>query len=137
MRPFSWFCSCLLMLFSHLYVASPSLTSSASVVFVLLFTFPAQIFFPFSFCRCALLWFLAACFPLLSVMSPPVLLSIWSCLPLCQCFVVEYLCFPSLSCMAPLKLMFFGLLAVGSSCCHFFSGTKQSSLERKLRLGRI
>lgn len=27
-------------------------------------------------------------------------------------------------CMAPLKLMFFGVLAVGSSCCHFFSGTK-------------
>lgn len=27
-------------------------------------------------------------------------------------------------CMAPLNLMFFGFLAVGSSCCHFFSRTK-------------
>lgn len=46
LRPFSWFCFFLLILFSHLRVASPSFTSSVSVAFVLLFTFSAQIFFP-------------------------------------------------------------------------------------------
>lgn len=61
--------------------------------------------FPSSFCHCAFLWFLAACFPLLSVMSPPVLLSIWSFLPLFQCFGVEYLCLPSLSYLAAWLLL--------------------------------
>lgn len=46
---------------------------------------------------------------------------------------VEYLCLPSHSfChMAPLKLTFFGFLTIGSSCCHFSSGTKVSIFEKQ------
>lgn len=100
LRPFSLFCFFLLVLFSHLCVASPSFTSSVSVAFALLFIFSAQIFSPFSLSHCVFLWFLAASFPLLSVMSPPVLISIWSFLSLFQCFGVEYLFFPSLDSLA-------------------------------------
>lgn len=126
LRPFSWFYSFFLILFSHLHVASPSFTSSGSVAFVLS-PFLHRFSPPLSFCHCAFLWFLAACLPLLGVTSPPVLLSMWSFLPLFQCFGVgaSVLFQPQLfCCMAPLNFMFFGFLAVGSSCCHFFSRTK-------------
>lgn len=100
LRPFSWFCFFLLILFSHLRVASPSFTSPVSVPLLFCSLSLHRFFPPFSFCHCAFLWFLAASFPPLSVMSPPVLLSIWSFLSLFQCFGVECLCFPSLNYLA-------------------------------------
>lgn len=118
LRPFSWFCSFLLILFFHLHVASPSFTSSASV---------AQIFFPpflLSLCLSVVPCCLpssaqcdvSSCFAFYLELSALVSV-LWG--------GVSVLSQPQLfDCMASLNLMFFGFLAVGSSCCHFFSRTK-------------
>lgn len=85
----------------------------------------------YSFCHCAFPWFLAACLPFLTLMSPPILFSLWSCQP----SRVEQLCFPIHSSAAWLlfKLTFFGFLAIGSSCCHFSSGTKVNLFEEQAK----
>jgi len=86
------------------------------------------LFSPFdSFCRCAFPWFLAACLPFLSLMSPPILLSLWSFLSSVSALQggVSVLSQPQLFFhMAHLKLTFFGFLAL-----HFSSGMKVSLFE--------
>lgn len=123
------------MLHFHNFILQPQLPLFFLSPFLQRFPLPPPPPFP-----SIILPFLADWLLLLSVMSPLALLSIWSFLPLFQCFGVEYLCFPSLSYLAACLLLIscsLGSWQVALPVVSSFLAQRQSSLGSKERLGII